>query len=73
MKNILEGNDKSVVQELVDTIITGEFEQIHVREIFNELRDFSEKDSWFKEIAHFMAHHKREQGKIQKHMISYSR
>ena len=73
MQNILEGNDKSVIQGLVNTIISGEFEQIHVREIFNELRDYSEKDSWFKEIANFIAHPERDKGKIKEYMISYSR
>jgi len=73
MKNLLEGNDKSVITRLVNKIISGEFEDFHVRELLIELRDYSDKDSQLRELAHFIAHPRgRDQGNFVDYIFSYS-
>lgn len=74
MKNVPEGNDRSVIIRLINKIISGDFEDYHVRDLLTELRDFSDKNSLFNELANFLAHKAkgRNQGKIFDYINSYS-
>jgi hypothetical protein len=72
MSNLPEGNEKSVITRLVNKIVSGDFEDLTVRELLFELRDYSDKKSLFRELAHFIAHPERDQGKFVEYIISYS-
>jgi hypothetical protein len=74
MKNLPEGYNKSVITRLTNKIISGDFNDLDVRELLIELRDYSEKNSLFRELAHFLAHpaEGRKQGKFVDYIISYS-
>ena len=72
MMNFLEANEKSVITRLVNKITSGDFEDLHVRQLLMELRDYSDKNSLFRELAHFIAHPGRDQGKFVEYIISYS-
>ena len=74
MKNLPEGYKKSVIIRLTNKIISGDFNDLDVRELLIELRDYSDKNSLFRELAHFLAHpaEGRKQGKFVDYIISYS-
>jgi hypothetical protein len=71
MTTILEGNDKNKIQRLIDKIISGKFDDTDIDALLYGLRDYSKKDSLFREFAHFI-HHERDQGKFVDYFISYS-
>jgi hypothetical protein len=74
MENIPEGNARYVIQRLVDKIISGIFDDIDIRALLFELRGYSNKDTLFRELAHFIAHPgSRDQGKFRDYIISYSK
>jgi len=74
MKNLPEGNDRSVIIRLINKIISGDFEDYHVRDLLAELRDYSDKNSLFDELANFLAHKVkgRNQGKFVECIKSYN-
>ncbi|WP_461256543.1 hypothetical protein [Treponema sp. R80B11-R83G3] len=74
MKNLPEGYSKSVITRLTNMIISGDFNDLNIRELLIELREYSDNNSIFRELAHFIAHHKegRKQGKFVDYIISYS-
>jgi hypothetical protein len=68
----LEGNDKNKIQRLIDKIISGKFDDNDIDVLLSGLRDYSKKDSLFRELAHFHAHPQiRDQGKFKEYFISY--
>jgi hypothetical protein len=69
---VLEGNDKAKVQRIVSEIINGNFSDISIDALLFELRDYSQKDSIFREIAHFIAHPERDKGKFRDFIMDYS-
>jgi hypothetical protein len=73
MPIFLEGNDKNKIQRLTDKIISGEFDDNDIDILLSGLRDYSKKDSLFRELAHFHAHPKiRDKGKFKEYFISYA-
>jgi len=75
MKYLPEGYNKSVITRLTNKIMSGDFNDLNVRELLIELRDYSDKNSLFRELAHFLAHptEGRKQGKFVDYIISYSK
>jgi len=73
MATTLVGNNKHVSQRLVDRITSGNFDDIDVRSLLFELREYSNDDSMFRELAHFIAHPDRNKGKFADYLISYSK
>jgi hypothetical protein len=72
MSIFLEGNDKNKIQRLTDKIISGKFDDNDIDILLSGLRDYSKKDSLFRELAHFHAHPKiRDKGKFKEYFISY--
>jgi hypothetical protein len=70
---MLEGNDKAKVQRIVSEIINGKFDDISIDALLFELRDYSQKESLFREIAHFIAHPEREKGEFRDFILNYSK
>jgi hypothetical protein len=75
MKILPEGYKKSVITRLINKIVSGDFDDLNVRELLIELRDYSDKNSLLRELAHFIAHQKegRDIGKFVDFIISYSK
>jgi hypothetical protein len=70
---MLEGNDRSKVQRTVSDIVAGNFDDRFIDVLFFNLRNYSKKDSLFREIAHFIAHPEREIGKFRDFILAYSK
>jgi hypothetical protein len=69
---MIEGNDKAKIERIIERIMSGKFDDIDIDALLFELRDYSKKDSLFRELAHFIAHPEKDQGKIRDYIISYS-
>jgi len=71
MKNLPEIYKKNIITRLINKIVSGDFDDLTVRELLIELRDYSENNSLFRELANFITHPiERIKGMIFEYILS---